>query len=339
MDVEHLDGEPAHSGSLLLAAAKFHLPAFGRGGGGKSPKAVLSLRGLGGSGVQSDARDSGAAGDEESPPAPATAASKTRPFDASAAVGKPDFEVLLDPAPRWPRQAQPVEWFREAAERSGVSAPRPELRAPRHSSPTFDQATRQRTLREIKLRGRWMSDTSAQCRKKGRVAEQLHLLPVAVRVRVLAPASSVPMDQIKQMLKEHTAGIVAEVQKSLLGSGAPGDGLDISALTLLLSERDKEVQALEAKLAGLNSELGAKDQRMAELSGELDAAVREVRHRQLDLEFQQLKLEERVRSNAELEQSQRVLAARVEEAGLQARHAALDAEMGTMGTPRSIRAQ
>jgi len=160
-----------------------------------------------------------------------------------------------------------------------------------------------------------------------------------LRTRPAAEASSVPMDQIKQMLKEHTAGIVAEVQKSLLGSGAPGDGLDISALTLLLSERDKEVQALEAKLAGLNSELGAKDQRMAELSGELDAAVREVRHRQLDLEFQQLKLEERVRSNAELEQSQRVLAARVEEAGLQARHAALDAEMGTMGTPRSIRAQ
>lgn len=154
-----------------------------------------------------------------------------------------------------------------------------------------------------------------------------------------AEASGVPMDQIRQMLQEHSAGIVAEVQKSLQGSGVPGDGLDVHALTLLLSQRDREVQALEAKLAGLNSELSSKDQRMAELSGELDAAVREVRHRQLDLEFQQLKLEERVRSNAELEQSQRALAARVEEAGLQARHAALDAEMGTMGTPRSIRAQ
>lgn len=154
-----------------------------------------------------------------------------------------------------------------------------------------------------------------------------------------AEASSVPMDQVKQMMQEHTAGILAEVQKALLGGGASGDGLDVSALTLLLSERDKEVQALEAKLSGLNAELGCKDQRMADLSGELDAAVREVRHRQLDLEFQQLKLEERVRSNAELEQSQRALAARVEEAGLQARHAALDAEMGSMGTPRSIRAQ
>jgi len=64
--------------------------------------------------------------------------------------------------------------------------------------------------------------------------------------------------------------------------------------------------------------------------------MREVRHRQLDLEFQQLKLEERVRSNAELEQQQRHLAVCAEEASLSARHAAIDA---AAMTPRSFRAQ
>merc|ERR1711957_556305 len=83
-------------------------------------------------------------------------------------------------------------------------------------------------------------------------------------------------------------------------------------------------------------DLASKDKRVADLGGDLDAAMREVRHRQLDLEFQQLKLEERVRSNAELENQQRNLTARVEEASLQARHAAIDA---AVMTPRTMRAQ
>jgi len=77
---------------------------------------------------------------------------------------------------------------------------------------------------------------------------------------------------------------------------------------------------------------------VADLGGELDRTVREVRHKQLDLEFQQLKLEERVRCNAELEQSQRKLTQRVEEASLNSRHAALDVEM-CLATPRTLRAQ
>lgn len=156
-------------------------------------------------------------------------------------------------------------------------------------------------------------------------------------------SNELSVEQLKQMLNEHSAAVVADVQKMLprdssLPAAGAGDTLDLTSLAFALSERDKEVQALEAKLAGLQSELSAKDQRVAELGGELDAAVREVRHRQLDLEFQQLKLEERVRTNAELEQAKRSLTARVEEASLNARHAALDAEMGNM-TPRSLQAQ
>merc|ERR1711971_720783 len=85
--------------------------------------------------------------------------------------------------------------------------------------------------------------------------------------------------------------------------------VDMDTLTKVLVDRDREVKDLEVKLAGLQGELAEKDKRVAELGGELDIAVREVRHRQLDLEFQQLKLEERVRTNAELEQAQRVLTA------------------------------
>merc|ERR1719293_314907 len=114
--------------------------------------------------------------------------------------------------------------------------------------------------------------------------------------------------------------------------------VDMDTLTKVLVERDREVKDLELKLAGLQGELAEKDKRVAELGGELDIAVREVRHRQLDLEFQQLKLEERIRSNAELEHAQRILTARAGEASLNARHAAIDLEM-CRSTPRSVRVQ
>merc|ERR1719261_1318496 len=92
--------------------------------------------------------------------------------------------------------------------------------------------------------------------------------------------------------------------------------MDMEALTTLLSQRDAEVQGLEAYLNDLQGELSMKDKRVRDLGSELDMAVKEVRHRQLDLEFQQLKLEERVRSNADLEQAQQALVDRVEEATL-----------------------
>merc|ERR1712136_343167 len=77
--------------------------------------------------------------------------------------------------------------------------------------------------------------------------------------------------------------------------------------------------------------------RVASLNSELSDAVREVRHRQLDLEFQQLKLEQRARANAEFERDQLLLAAQVDEANWSAKHAAVDADV--MSSPRSARLQ
>lgn len=148
------------------------------------------------------------------------------------------------------------------------------------------------------------------------------------------------MDGVQRLLDEHGANVMAQIQQMLPAyNAAPeGDGLEIAALTQALSERDREAQALEDRLNELQNELLAKDRCVAQLGGDLDATVREVRHKQLDLEFQQLKLEERVRSNAEFEQVQRSLAAQVADASLNARHAALDVDMG-VSTPRTIRAQ
>ena len=130
-------------------------------------------------------------------------ASKTHQFDDSVVVDAPDFKALLDPALQWLRQATPqgqvlfafsqaevVERFRQAADRCGVGVLKPELYMLRHSGPTYDQAVKYRTLSEIKLRGRWMSDASVQrYRKEGRVAEQLHRLQSEARARALqAPA-------------------------------------------------------------------------------------------------------------------------------------------------------
>eukprot|EP00929_Paragymnodinium_shiwhaense_P098854 TRINITY_DN60366_c0_g1_i1.p1 TRINITY_DN60366_c0_g1~~TRINITY_DN60366_c0_g1_i1.p1 ORF type:complete len:273 (-),score=95.92 TRINITY_DN60366_c0_g1_i1:192-1010(-) len=170
-----------------------------------------------------------------------------------------------------------------------------------------------------------------------------------------ASGPSLGMDDVKAMLDQHSAMVLNEVRKLIpAGTSAeaaysappqplavvqPGsDGIDMETLTKVLVDRDNEVKELEAKLAELQDVLSQKDKRLSDLGGELDHAVREVRHRQLDLEFQQLKLEERVRSNAELEQAHRMLTAKVEEANLNARHAALDVELCRQ-TPRSVRVQ
>mmetsp|Transcript_99673 Transcript_99673/g.281357 ORF Transcript_99673/g.281357 Transcript_99673/m.281357 type:complete len:304 (+) Transcript_99673:137-1048(+) len=175
---------------------------------------------------------------------------------------------------------------------------------------------------------------------------QLSQLPQPPRPHSIA-------DDVKVLLEQHSNTLLTEVRKMLPaisvvdgaeGCNVPsaaavfGDSVDMDTLTKVLVDRDREVQQLEGRLAELQSELARKDKRVAELGGELDTAVREVRHRQLDLEFQQLKLEERVRSNTELEQAQRMLTERVEEASLSARHAALDVEM-CRSTPRTVRVQ
>merc|ERR1711879_109664 len=124
--------------------------------------------------------------------------------------------------------------------------------------------------------------------------------------------------------------MLAEVRRMLPSMGVESNaecGAAMDLLTRAVAMRDQEVKELETKLASMQADLSTKDRRVADLSGELDVALREKRHRQLDLEFQQLKLEERVRSNVELEQAQQSLVMRVNEAGLNARHAALDADL------------
>lgn len=171
--------------------------------------------------------------------------------------------------------------------------------------------------------------------------------------------AQVTRDEIKALMEQHSENVVYEVQKMMSSTGMKmavptstelqsfgstsmsqqhGDTFDLGTLTRTLTERDNEVQVLEKQLDELQDVLADKDRRVEELTGELDKAVREVRHKQLDLEFQQLKLEERVRSNSELEQAQRKLTAHVEEATLNARHAALDMDM-SVATPRTLRAQ
>lgn len=158
-------------------------------------------------------------------------------------------------------------------------------------------------------------------------------------------------EEMKAMLDSHSQALLGEVRRMLPAGGwdsvvshgavdASGSGLDPDGLARMLAERQGEVKGLEKQLADLQVQLAAKDRRAMELGTELDAAVREVRHKQLDLEFQQLKLEERVRSNADLEQVQRVLSARVAEVSLQSGHTALYVEANRNPlTPRSLRVQ
>ncbi|CAK0903488.1 unnamed protein product [Prorocentrum cordatum] len=132
-----------------------------------------------------------------------TVASKTHQFDETVVVDAPDFKLLLDPALAWLRACTPpqqcpfafsqadfIQRFRLAGQRCGIELLRPELYMLRHSGPSFDQAIGRRTLAEIKLRGRWMSDAAVQrYRKEGRVSEQLRRLPAPVLAKAMgAPA-------------------------------------------------------------------------------------------------------------------------------------------------------
>jgi hypothetical protein len=163
----------------------------------------------------------------------------------------------------------------------------------------------------------------------------------------MKPATPLTMSQMKELLEQHTSSMLAEVRKTILEETAPKapagtsqhpDVVDLDTLTRVLVERDREALRLEARLAELQGVLAEKDKHVVELGEELDNAVREVRHRRLDLEFQQLKLEERVRTNNEMEQAQRILAMRKEEASQTAKHAEIDVE-ACRTSPRGARLQ
>lgn len=152
------------------------------------------------------------------------------------------------------------------------------------------------------------------------------------RQNVPEEEQEVTLSEAKKLLDDHSSAVVSEVRKMVPYMGMSniggGETLDLETLTKILSTRDDEVKELEERLNTTQAELSAKDRRVSDLGSELDLAIREVRHRQLDLEFQQLKLEETVRSNAGMEAAQKNLVARVEEVALHSRHAALDVDIG-----------
>jgi len=80
--------------------------------------------------------------------------------------------------------------FGAAAANCEVEVLKPEPYQLRHSGPSYDRALGKRTLAEIKLRGRWKSDSSVRrYEKAGRVTQQLHRLSARVRAKTLnAPA-------------------------------------------------------------------------------------------------------------------------------------------------------
>lgn len=103
---------------------------------------------------------------------------------------------------------------------------------------------------------------------------------------------------------------------------------EASLFTEAILARDEEVRRLEEELDGLQGVLTEKDARAEALNAELAAACREVKHRQLDLEYFQLQHEERLRLNRELEVSIKGLTDQIEEARLEERHAEIELEGG-----------
>lgn len=151
-------------------------------------------------------------------------------------------------------------------------------------------------------------------------------------------------EDVQRMLADHSRTLLSEVRHIVAaGNGQPqaalggGGNVDAGALSEVIGARDREVEALEAQLADLTGSLQAKDATVETLNADMEQALRDVRHRQLDLEFHQQRLEEKVRTNAEMEQVQRKLTAQVEDASLNARHAVLNVE--TCRTPRGTRMQ
>lgn len=140
------------------------------------------------------------------------------------------------------------------------------------------------------------------------------------------------LSEAKKLLENHSATVSAEVCKIMpcadSSSNCGGDAIDLEGLHQVLAARDEEVKDLEVRLTSIQAELSTKDRRVADLGSELDVAIRQVRHRQLDLEFQHLKLEEMVRANTDMEQAQRQIVSRAEEASLNARHAAVETDTG-----------
>lgn len=104
----------------------------------------------------------------------------------------------------------------------------------------------------------------------------------------------------------------------------PMSPLSTKTLASVIGSRDIEVRLLEAELEELHAILADRDARVEALGEEVNNAVRQVRHRQLDLEYHHLKLEDRIRANTELESSKQALTMEIDRLQLEQRHAEID---------------
>jgi len=175
--------------------------------------------------------------------------------------------------------------------------------------------------------------------------------PSAVAVAAAGSAGEplMSMTDLRTVLAHHGEAVLGEVRRlvsaSTTAAGVRGvapmeaSGGDVAFLAEVLRRRDDEVGQLEAQLQALQAQLAEKDEHVFNLRGQLDHTIREVRHRQLDLEFIQTKLEERMRVNVEAEAAQRVMASRIEELSLMAKHCAVDSETCAASSGLSVHAQ
>ena len=121
--------------------------------------------------------------------------SKTNAFDESVLIDWLDLPALgrgLAWARRgktarmsmWPyNQQQYNALFVRFAEMSGVSCLAPHPYSLRHGGASFDALHKRRTLGEIRLRGRWRTDSSvARYNKHARVLKEVERLPLSTRV-------------------------------------------------------------------------------------------------------------------------------------------------------------
>ena len=124
--------------------------------------------------------------------------SKTLAFDDVIAFDLPKYKVVEVALRAVAQQTSPnhrlfgfnlgfaSRKFVTAAQRCGVECLNPQLYQLRHSGPSVDIELKLRTLQEVKLRGRWRSDSSmTRYTKPSRLNEQLQRLPPAVRKEAL----------------------------------------------------------------------------------------------------------------------------------------------------------
>ena len=120
--------------------------------------------------------------------------SKTNAFDESVLLDWSDLPALGRGLARFRRgksgrtplwtlsQPDYTKQFVRFAEMSGVSCLAPHPYAVRHGGASFDALHKRRTLGEIRLRGRWRTDSSvARYNKHARVLKEVERLPLNVR--------------------------------------------------------------------------------------------------------------------------------------------------------------